>query len=315
MSRRIRRVGLDSGDNYTLQQTVDYDVDNPAATAASWGTAAQVGLMDQDFEQTGELEREGALLTFLRFPAFFSGALVKLRPSYAALDVPFLELWTRSTATLEWARRRRFALNSLFTGVRSGERKVFDLFLTTDLRDVGAVWITMDPGAVGTPVNRFIAIHLFGECNPDVTPQDPCEVDPDNCLDPPACLVHPEGVDENGVPCFTDPINPEPDPLPPVVEFPGPPPIDLCDEAAVAAFEATLTPEQLAHWHELIETVELDCSDDDECDHPPCDDPGADINPCGVGTTSPPCLPEQPQETYIDPITGEPACDPDKVEA
>lgn len=278
IGRRILRSG-----NYTLEQTSAYDDDNPPSTDASWGTDQEIADMDQGLEQTGlELTRQGAHLTFVNTPDHFHGAVVKIRPSYTGLEAPFLEMWTYNGTA--WTKRKRIPLTNVFVGTPSDTAKIFDLRLSVQLDDVTEVWITMDPGGVGTPSNRFLAIHLFGECDIPLVIPDPCDVDPEElCPDLDPCVADPDD-------CITPPYVPPPPvgspPIPPW-DFPT---IDICDPEEVAAFEATLTPEQLAFWESLLEASELPCLDE-------------------TGEPVP-----DPDEICQDPETFEPVpCDPDDL--
>lgn len=315
MARRIRRVGLDTIVNYTLQATSAYNASAPAATTSSWGTAGDVALMDRPMETpSGTVDHEGALVTFARFPHFFNGAYVKLLPTFGTLEDPAIELWTQDATTLVWTKRRRVSMANIFTGTRSDVAKVFNLTIFSNLTNVGQVWITMDPSG-GTPTNRFIALHLFGECEQTLVVPNPCDVedDPNFCDLPPPGTPPDPGSGPPDDPAEPPPVGPPPGPPwpPPIQPPPDEPPIDLCDAEAVDAFKKTLTPEQLAYFEELLASLELPCLQD-----PPEETPDggeqpkqpAPINCPGDPTRT--VLPGQPCEIYFDPTTGNPDIDP-----
>lgn len=160
--------------NWSLDATETYDNPNttdPFSGAMTWGTDPEINSQDQDFTiTTGAITHLGALMTFTAgAPDAFGGALVKLRPTYAVGETPLLEMWTYDGAT--WTLRRRVQITNVsFLGTRSGEAKVFDLILSQQLAGVVSVWITMAPSSPqGTQLNNFLAIHLYGSCNEQVT--------------------------------------------------------------------------------------------------------------------------------------------------
>lgn len=320
---RIRRIGgVGATVNYTLQATSAYDEADPAGTAATWTTPAN---MDQALTATANAATyQGGLITFALFPDVFEGVRVKVKPTYdtGAGEVPSLELWTRDSVTAAWTKRRSIPLYDPFRGVVTTKARTFSLFLANQLRNVDAVWVTMAPGAVGTPSMQWLAIQCLGHC--DLTPVTPGSCEDDltvDCIEPSACELNPFDPrcvvptltcadlgyeeDEDG-----NCIIPGPD-----VSFPNdptgstpvprwnPPPfptIDLCDPAAVAGFKSLLTADQLSYFEELLAGVELPCLD------------GPVTAPINGNTTNPlvPIIPSQPIEVYVDPTTLVHAPDP-----
>lgn len=178
---RILRIGTDDVINYTLQSTSAYDEDDPAATVAAWPDSEA---MDQLFDQPAPTvveDEQGALVTFSRFPDRFLGVMVKVAANYDTEtgEAPALEMWTHNSLTDEWTRRRRVLFANVFTGSRTGVRKVYDFTLFPSLLNVDQVWITMDPGDEGSPTLDWYSIQLFGQCetvqrNDQGGGSDPC---------------------------------------------------------------------------------------------------------------------------------------------
>lgn len=229
---RILRIGVDTVTNYSFEETSAYNASAPAATTSPWSDSAA---MDQAFDQSSpsEVTAQGCLVTFERTPHAFEGSMIKIHPTYDSDggENPFFELWTHDSVTLDWTRRRRLQLSNLFVGVASGARKVIDFTFFPFLLHVDKVWITMDPGTVGAPTMRFLAIQLFGQCEGTlVTPNPPGDGDAD------PCISNPNGLDADGNPCLTPGVN--------CSDFPEfctePPFLDLCNPASVAAYEEYL---------------------------------------------------------------------------
>ena len=162
---RILRIGVDTVTNYTLLATSAYDAGNPAATTSPWPNSAA---MDQPFTQASptEVSAQGALVTFSRFPDSYSGAQVKLHPTYdvSTSENPFFEMWVHDSVTLTWTLRGSIQLSNPFVGIASGARKVLDFTFFPFLRHIDKVWLTMNPGLIGAPTLKFDAIQLFGQC-------------------------------------------------------------------------------------------------------------------------------------------------------
>lgn len=323
---RIRRVGLDTTVNYTLQATTAYDPSDPAATTLAWG---DVAAQDQELTETEpEEEQEGALLTFTRFPDVFEGLHVKIHPTYADGNTPSLELWTHDSEEDVWIKRRAVVLSGL-QGVESDAAKVFRFDLAIQRRNVDAVWITMNPGPTGTPVMRFLAIHLFGHCDAVIVTPGGCEDDPTvDCINPSACELNPfdpscitptvtcaqlgleEDEDGNciippsGGPSFPNDPTGGSNPVPPSSPPPFPT-VDLCDPEAVNGFKGQLTEEQLAYFEGLLGDVEMPCLQPTPEGRTPQQQLPINKKPEGG-----PIVPAQPVEVYIDPRTLEPGPDP-----
>lgn len=180
--------------NWTLEATETYNAASPGAGPVSWGTAAERDSQNQDFTlTTGEITHLGALMTFVdgRIPDGFGGVITKVRPSYTAPEAPFIEVWTQDATSLVWTRRRSVNMSDLAVGTRSGEAKIFELLFSSQLTNVGAVWVTMAPSApLGTQVMRFLAIHLYGSCDTDLnTPDGGGEELPEPCETPEECRL------------------------------------------------------------------------------------------------------------------------------
>jgi len=162
---RILRIGVDTVTNYTLLATSAYDAGNPAATTSPWPNSAA---MDQLFTQASptEVSAQGALVTFSRFPDSYSGAQVKLHPTYdvSTNENPFFEMWVHDSVALTWTLRASIQLSNPFVGIASGARKVLDFTFFPFLRHIDMVWLTLNPGVVGAPTVQFDAIQLFGQC-------------------------------------------------------------------------------------------------------------------------------------------------------
>lgn len=326
---RIRRISLDAGtpENFTFQATTTYDAFSPAIGASSWGDAAAVSALDQDLslsapvEVTGNL---GCLITFSRFPEYFTGVFVKVRPTYDsdAGEDPYLEFWTHDSVALTWTRRNSVQLRNGFVGCPTGKAKYFN-FIGEVLRpSIDKCWVTLKPGTVGTPTLAFLAVHVFGTCrnvpvtpgdckndpNIDCIPDDPCVLEPESCLTPPI-----DCTDLDPEICTIPP--PEWPTLPPPAGGPIPPTlppdfplIDLCDAAQVAAYKELLTPEQLEFFTQLLDAAELPCLDDIDGTRQP--DPVAPINADPIDGTK--VLPKQPIEVYVDPVDLQGKDDPRK---
>lgn len=311
---RIRRISLDAGNpvNYGIFSTSAYDVNRPAATQDYWAPEPyELTAMDQSLSLTApaavEVPNQGAFIYFERFPYLFTGVIAKIRPTYdySAGEDPYFEMWTYNPTLVEgvpegWRLRSRVQLASGFVGCPSGKLKYFDFRLAVPLENVTQVWVTMDPGKVGTPTNSFMAIHCFGRCmndpiidgkcenDPTIACIDPgCESDLETCLTPLVdCINHP---DLCRIPPFDDPGGPPiPDPIPPPPPIDLPPGPDLCDPVAVAAFKLTLNPEQLAYFEDMLANNEFVCLTDP--DKVPQKDPPINPGP------EPKLWPKQPTE-------------------
>jgi hypothetical protein len=345
---RIRRIGTDTVTNYSFLATSAYDSTDPAATTSAWPDDA---VMDQLFSQPGptEVEEQGVLITFERLPYAFNGAYVKLKPTYNASvgEDPFIELWTHNSQTSIWTRRHRIELSNPFVGIESETRKVMDLSFFPFVTDVDKVWITMDPGSVGSPTLAFSGLQLFGQCRQTITTPNP-----GGTLEDDPCLENPFGFDKEGNPCLTpgadcsqfpegcapnqgpplDVCNPTsvdtykqflagigdggvallefnawldanadiialacadlgPDPVPPPVPpLPPLPKLDLCDQDSIAAYRTAIgDPTLQAEFDSFIEALTNEGFFDVNCPTPPPDEP----------------------PVYVDPVTQEPAPDPD----
>lgn len=323
---KLLRVGVDTTVNYVLQETSAYDEANPAATTATWTPQS-----DMDQALTIPLPTavthtaQGALINFQRMAEFNDGVKVKLKPTYDqdAGEDPYLEVWTHDEVSSEWTIRRKIQLKNGFVGVESGHAKIFDLPFSVGLSNVDKIWITMNPGAIGSPSMEFVAIQVIGRCSATIVTPGSCEDDPDvDCLDPtfgdpndPAtCEDYGLETDANGNCVFPPPDFPGLPPAdggPPTKPSTPPnfPAVDLCDAAALQAFKDQLTPEQLAYFEELLEASDLPCLEDP-------DDPDEPLQPQQVlpinqdPDTGDPILPSQPIEVYVDPRTLEPGPDP-----
>jgi len=333
---RIRRISLDAGDpvNYTLKSTSTYDDGAPATGSAAMSTD-DVETLDQEVSiavpPALTVSQLGTLVTFERFPKFFTGVTVKIRPTYDsdAGEDPYLELWTHDSVALEWTQRSAKQLRSGFVGCPSGKVKYYGgndidgFFLAVQRENVDKVWITMNPGGTGTPSLEFVALHVFGKCVNEPVLDASCEADPnvdclppvcenlDDCLTPQASCddLVADGTLEPGS-CVTPPYDGPglppggpggvgPDPGPRRYDPPDFPVVDLCDPVALQAFKDSMTPEQLEYFTELLSNVELPCLDEDT--HQP-----NEVSPINPG----PLLPKQPTETYYSPVTLAPAADP-----
>ena len=326
---RIRRISLDAGEpeNYTLAATSAYDATDPAATTATWGDGdADVVAMDQALTiptpPALTVAAEGALIEFQRTPSYFLGCIAKVAVTYdlESGERPVLELWTRDATSDVWTKRRGIGL-ATSVGAPTGRVKQFDLRLAVPVRNVDAVWVTMNPGDTGSPSMTWLGIHCFGFCQVVPRYDGNCRNDPTlDCIDPNPCLDTPEAcldpaldcedIDPTGELCTEPPFEwPTPTPADggPTPEFEPPafPIINLCNPAAVEAYKALLTPEQLTYFEDLLSTSEFPCLNPE--DRSP--DPVAPINedPDNPGE---PLLPAQPIETYINPQTLEPEADP-----
>lgn len=328
LTARIRRVSLDAGnpENYTLFVTSAYDELDPAATTAPFGdddvdVLAMDTALSVPVPPAIAIEAQGVVVQFEREPFRFDGVAVKVRAEYdfGAGENPALELWTQQAGSNVWTLRRRLPFASL-SGAPDGRWKIFDLNnfgLSAPLSNVVRVWVTMNPGTVGTPSLEFAMVHCFGRCRlrsiqdgscyddptTDCLGAGDCEDDTETCLDPPLDCEDfaPEVCD---LPPFDWPKTPPSDggPTPPS-EPPEFPTIDLCDEAELTEFKSQLTPEQLTFFEELLEQSQLPCLDPEDRSPNP-------IAPINADPDMNHILPRQPIEVYIDPTTGEPGADP-----
>lgn len=162
---RILRIGNDTLTNYSFLATSAYDAGNPAATTSPWPDSFS---MDTPFNeiQLSPVSEQGVLVTFDRLPSTFNGSMVKIQPTYnvSGGEDPFFELWTHDDKSGLWTKRRSIELKNLFVGVESGQNRILDLTFFPYLSNVDKVWLTMNPGAVGTPAMNFIEIQMFGQC-------------------------------------------------------------------------------------------------------------------------------------------------------
>jgi hypothetical protein len=327
---RIKRIGTDTVTNYSLLATASYDSAHPAATTSALSDAS---LLDQSVlnpvSAPTETTKEGILLTFARFPAYFTGIVTKVRPTYTDTTTA-IELWTHNSQDNIWTLRRKIAFANPFAGTPTDTVKVFDLRLAAPIPQVDKVWVTMAPGA--TPTMRFEALHCFGRCHLnieipgscnddpaiDCINPTPCEEDVDSCLvapavpgaipddgPPPTVLdCHDFGPHACDIPPFDWPRAGRPDPFggPGPSDPPAFPIVDLCDPVALAAFEASLTPEQLDYFQALLDAAELPCL-------APSSDPS---QPNEIPDKAPiePVSSRQPTEVYVDPVTLQAAQDP-----
>ncbi len=231
---RILRIGTDTVTNYTLQSTSAYDATNPAGTTGTWPNTPA---MDEPFTTALPIEiaEQGVLISFARLPFAFTGALVKIRPTYNTSigEDPFIELWTHNSVSLVWTRQRRIELSNLFVGVESGTRKIMDLTFLPFATEVDKVWITMDPGLTGSPTMKFVGIQLYGECKQTITtPNPPGTIDDDPCLE------NPFGFDKDGNPCLVPGVD--------CSKFPegcapnAGPTLDVCNPASVDQYKQFL---------------------------------------------------------------------------
>lgn len=319
---RIRRVSLDGGNplNYTLQATTSYDPDFPADGPSDWVDPTS---MDQDLSlaaPTAVAGFYGCLVTFNRFPEYFDGVVVKIKPTYDTDlgEDPYLEFWTYDG---DWTKRRSIQLRNGFVGCPTGKKRYFDFRTVVGIPNVTKFWVTLNPGEGGATVDWY-CLHAFGTCKNVPTTPGNCKDDPtidcipdDECiLDPVSCLTPPITCDDLApeicnIPPFDWPTLPPPNGGPPPRWLPPEfPLVDLCDPVAVANYKAILTDEQLAYFEELLGAMELPCVDPDTKQP-------VEVGPLNVGnidTNDPwvPLLPKQPIEIYYDPETITPATDP-----
>lgn len=337
---RIRRISLDVGEptNYTLEATSTYDEAEPAQVPTAMA-ADDVETLDQEVSVSIPpaltVTQLGTLITFTRFPKFFTGITVKIRPTYDsdAGEDPYLELWTHDSESDEWTRRASKQLRNGFVGCPSGKVKYYGgndidgFFLAVPRETVDKVWITLAPGTVGAPTLEFVALHVFGRCVDEPVIDGSCEADPTiECL-PTDANGDPEGpadcedlVESGDLPpgsCDTPPYDtprlppggpggPAPGPGSPPFEPPVFPTVDLCDPAALQAFKDSMTPEQLEYFLELMGDSELPCLEPD----PEGVKTPNPIAPINADPNGDPILPRQPVEVYVDPNTLDPDEDP-----
>lgn len=188
---RILRIGNDSVVNYNLKATSDYDSDDPAATTSAWPDEAAMDQLFSEASPTVLSNIEGALVTFERMPHAFLGAMAKVIVHYDFEDGenPWMEMWVHFERTDEWVRYGRVQCANVFTGASDGARKIYSFTFGSALSGVDKVWLTMDPGGVGTPKVDWFSIQLFGLCNTYHAPKpndgvDPCSLPPDDELYP-----------------------------------------------------------------------------------------------------------------------------------
>ena len=340
---RIRRIGVDSMTNYSFLQTSAYDANNPAATTSAWPDDAA---MDQDPRQASptEVTAEGVLITFERFPDTFTGAHVKVQPTYdfdSGGENPFLEMWLHDSETSTWTKRSSVQFANVFVGAKTGVRKIFDFTFFPFERNIDMVWLTMNPGAVGTPSMDFAMIRLFGKCE-QTLPRDGDETDP--CADPNNPFY--TGLDDEGNPCPGTTFGPPP-------TTPEIPALDLCNPVSIEQYREAVKDipgfvEQFDAWYATnIEAIQLYCAGtnpDPPTGQPPpphpavlppldlCDQDSIDAFRAALPTPEAvasfddfidglesdgffdfTCPPPVPPEEYIDPNTLEPATEPDPV--
>lgn len=228
---RILRIGTDALPNYSFLKTSAYDALAPAATTAAWSDSLA---MDQPFDQPDPttVAAEGVLVVFERLPDVFLGALVKLEPTYdiSIGENPVLEMWTHDIDAAAWTIRSRIVLSNIFEGIPTGTRKLLDFTLASWLRNVDQVWLTMAPGATGSPTLSFVLVQLFGKCEGALPkgkdPEDPC-ADPNDPLY--------TGLDDEGNPCpGTEPFPVPTDTL--CIGFDTPGCLDICNLNHVAEY-------------------------------------------------------------------------------
>lgn len=227
---RIRRVGTDTVVNYSFQETSAYDANDPAGTVGAWPDDAA---MDQELRQASptEVTAEGVLITFERFPDTFTGAKVKVQPTYDfdAGEDPYLEQWIHNSETGEWTKRSSIQFANVFVGAATGVRKVFDLTFFPFERNIDQVWITMNPGSTGTPSMDFAAVQLFGQCEATLPRGGNGTGDP--CFDPNDPFY--TGTDDEGNPCPGTSFGP-----PPTNDIPE---LDLCSAESIAQYREAIS--------------------------------------------------------------------------
>lgn len=235
MAGALRRLVYGQGTvkNWTVESTTTYNGADPADSPVAWG--GDETDLERDFRATTNPETSlGALITFTpNVPDGFGGVLVKVSVTYTT-ESPRLELWTHSGST--WTLRRSILVSNIVVGARSGEAKVYDLLLSSQLDDVDQVWVTLKP--TGAESMDFIALHPYGSCDTDIN-LPTCEnftggcIPEIECLDPTTWVTNPDceppepsEVDGSCEDCpFPDP-NPEG-----TIEFP-PFVLDIAGEAA-----------------------------------------------------------------------------------
>lgn len=230
---RILRIGNDSNTNYSFLATSAYNAASPAATTSAWPDSFS---MDTPFNlpQFSPVTEQGVLVTFDRLPETFNGAMVKLTPTYnvSGGEDPFFELWTHDSVSGLWTKRRSIEFKNLFVGIASGATRILDLTFFPYLPHVDKAWLTMNPGAIGTPALNFVSIALFGQCHSALRDQSGGPGGFDGCD-----KSHPETytgfkllADGTFVPC--DDVN-EPPPF--TLQFP-----DLCNPESIASYREAL---------------------------------------------------------------------------
>jgi len=304
LAGRILRRGLSGVENYTLDETELYDNTNPAGSVVGGFAESTLLILEQPLDApivagVNEIDAEGLLITFARFPHFFEGVVVKIRPTYTGLEVPFLEVWLY-TVVGGWVKRRRVSLTNPFTGTESDRAKIFDLRFNPVLEDITKVWITMDPGAVGAPSMRFAVVQCYGFCTPTIPKVAGCPA-----------LAKIDGVwvavDDNGDPTGAE--VPEPclpslcldDPaacLVPILDFdpdePPVPPLDLCDSDSITTFRASLSVEDAEFFDQMLDVLDSLGYFEEACDPP--EDPYFDPEDIAPATEPP-----EPPDPVCDP--------------
>lgn len=209
-------LGQDTTKNWTLQKTTTFVVGSPADSPIAWpGTVSD---MEQDFRATtGAQTALGALLTFTTIPDGFGGVIVKVATTYGVSDLPRIELWSHTVAG-GWVLRRSVLISNLDIGARSGEAKIYDLTLSTQLTLVDKFWVTIKP--TSTESNTFLAIHPYGSCDIDIV-LPTCDsfeggcLPEAECLDPATWTTDPDcSAPEPSTLDGSDPDGPFPDPNP-----------------------------------------------------------------------------------------------------
>lgn len=340
---RILRIGNDTLTNYSFLQTSAYNASLPAATTSPWPDDAA---MDQAFTQPSPVEvtAQGVLITFNRLPDTFDGAMVKLEPTYDSStgEDPFFEMWIHDP-TNGWVLRSSIELSNPFNGIVSGQRKILDLTFFPFLPAIDMVWLTMNPGSIGTPSLNFLAIKLFGQCtgtlrdpaggglpdtcNPDsqfytgfrmladgtfvdcasVNDPPPFSLPTPDLCNPASVASYREvlrGLDDGGTSLnefdgwFTlnqtliesncaGNTNTDP-PTQPIPPLPTLPTLDLCNQDSIDAFRAAIAgdADQLAAFNSFIDSL------------------------TAAGYFDLVCPADDPPTVYVDPITQQPAPDP-----
>lgn len=196
---RVVRIGVNT--NYTVEATSNYVEASPAATTAAWTDPT---ILDQSVYEPGALSEahQGCLLTFVRFPTVLTGIMAKLVVTYdtSAGESPAIEFWTEDTLN-GWRKISRYLLVNIFEGAANGESKIYDVSIYPNLTGCTRIWVTLDPGLVGTPTMAFKSLSVYGLCDTKKKYKPNEEWDP--CADPND--PHYSGLDENGDPCIPIP--------------------------------------------------------------------------------------------------------------